>query len=55
MLQYERVNVFEGMDFGKTNKSAECMICQRSKILDLNINHMFLINVMTFNDCSKFR
>ena len=27
MLQYERIDVFEGIDFDKSNKSKECMIC----------------------------
>ena len=27
MLQYERNHVFEGIDFDKSNKSKECMIC----------------------------
>ena len=27
MLQYERIDISEGTDFGKPNKSVECMIC----------------------------
>ena len=27
MLQYERIDISEGSDFDKTNKSVECMIC----------------------------
>ena len=27
MLQYERIDISEGIDFDKSNKSAECMIC----------------------------
>ena len=27
MLQYERIDISEGIDFYKTNKSVECMIC----------------------------
>ena len=27
MLQYERIDISEGIDFDKTNKSVECMIC----------------------------
>ena len=27
MLQYERIYISEGIDFDKTNKSVECMIC----------------------------
>ena len=27
MLQYERIDISEGIDFDKTNKSIQCMIC----------------------------
>ena len=27
MLQYERIDVFEGTDLNKSDKSKECMIC----------------------------
>ena len=27
MLQYEKINVLEGIDINKSNKSKECMIC----------------------------
>ena len=27
MLQYERIYISEGLDFGKSDKSKECMIC----------------------------
>ena len=27
MLQYERIDISEGIDFNKSNKSVECMIC----------------------------
>ena len=27
MLQYERIDISERMDFDKSNKSVECMIC----------------------------
>ena len=27
MLQYEKINVLEGIDINKSNKSNECMIC----------------------------
>ena len=27
MLQYGNINISEGIDFGKSNKSVECMIC----------------------------
>ena len=48
MLQHERIDISEGIDFDKSNKSVECMICHYgiSKILVLNINHMFVMDVM---------
>ena len=27
MLQYERIDISEGIGFNKSNKSVECMIC----------------------------
>ena len=27
MLQYERIDISEGINFGKSNKSVKCMIC----------------------------
>ena len=27
MLQYERIDISEGIDFEKSNDSVECMIC----------------------------
>ena len=45
MLQYERIDISEGIDFDKSNKS---VIIGISKILDLNINHMFVMDVMIF-------
>ena len=48
MSQYERIDISEGIDFNKSNKSLKCMICHIGilKTLDLNINHMFVMDVM---------
>ena len=27
MLEYERIDISEGIDINKTNKSKECMLC----------------------------
>ena len=27
MIQYERIDITEGIDFNKTSKSLECIIC----------------------------
>ena len=46
MLQYERIDISEGIDFDKTNKSEECMVCHYWYFKDigfLNINHMLLM------------
>ena len=49
-LQYERNDISEGIGFGKTNKSAECMIVIICilKTLVLNINYIFVVDVMIF-------
>ena len=50
MLQYERNDISGGIGFGKTNKSAECMIVIIGilKTLVLNINYIFVVDVMIF-------
>ena len=48
MTQYERIVVSKEIDFNKTSKSLECMICHYwyFKDIGLNINHMFVMDVM---------
>ena len=50
MLQYGRIKLSERTDINKSNKSKECMICQRwyLKILVINLNHNFVLNVMIY-------
>ena len=50
MLQYERIDISEGIDFDKSDKSNECMIVIIGilKTLVINMNHMFVINVMIY-------
>ena len=39
MLQYERTDISEGIDFGKTNKSVECMICHCRYFKDIGFKY----------------
>ena len=39
MLQYERIDIPEGIDFGKTNKSVECMICHYWYFKDIGFKY----------------
>ena len=39
MLQYERINISEGIDFDKTSKSAECMICHYWYFKDIGFKY----------------
>ena len=50
MLQYEKIDVSEGIDVNKTSASKECMLHHfgTSKILDLGLKHMLVTNVMTY-------
>ena len=59
MLQYDRIDISEGTDIDKTNKSKECSICHYWYFLDKNFNHeKYLCNgchdliqkAMSFND-----
>ena len=48
MLQYERIDVSEGIDLNKSDKSKECMICHYWYFRDIGYNyeHIFIINAM---------
>ena len=47
MLQYEKIDVSEGIDTNKTSASKECMLCQFGtlEMLGLNLNRMFVTNL----------
>ena len=36
MLEYDRIDISEGIDINKTNKSKECMPCHYWNFLDNN-------------------
>ena len=39
MLQYERSDISEGIDFDKSNKSVECMICHYWYFKDIGFKY----------------
>ena len=55
MLEYDRIDISEGIDINKTNKSKEFDICHYWYFLDKNFNYeKYLCNgchdLMNFND-----
>ena len=59
MLEYERIDVSEGIDFNKSNKSKQCDICHYWYILEKNFRyqpyicngcHDLMEKAMNFND-----
>ena len=50
MPQYERIDVSEGIEINKSNKSKECMICNYWYFRDIIINfsHMFVMVFMMY-------
>ena len=49
MLEYNRIDISEGIDISKTNASKECHICHYWCFLDkkiLNVSHIFPMVVM---------
>ena len=59
MLEYDRLDILEGIDINKTNKSKECDICHYWYFLDKNFNyepdlcnggHDLMQKAMNFND-----
>ena len=39
MLEYDRIDVSEGIDVDNTNKSKECMLCHYWYFLDKNFSY----------------
>ena len=39
MLEYDRIDISEGIDINKSNKSKECMLCHYWCFLDKNFNY----------------
>ena len=39
MLQYERIDISEGIDFDKSNKSTKCMICHYWYFKDIGFKY----------------
>ena len=47
MIEYERIDISEGIDVNKTNLSKECGICHYWYFKDvLNMNLIFVMDVM---------
>ena len=39
MLEYDKIDISEGIDINKTNKSKECMLCHYWYFLDNNFSY----------------
>ena len=39
MLQYERINISEGIDFDNSDKSKECLICHYTYFKDIGYKY----------------
>ena len=59
MLEYDRINMFEGTDVSKISGSCECIICHYSYFLETNFRfqpkvcdacHDLMQKGMSFND-----
>ena len=50
MLQYERIDISEGIDFDKTNKSVECMIYHYRYFKDIGFKYQPYV----CNECHDF-
>ena len=49
MLEYDRIDISEGIDIDKTNKSKECMLCHYwyfFKIRTLVMDHIFVMVII---------
>ena len=63
MLEYERIDISEGIDLNKSDRSKECDICHYWYFLDKNFNyepylcngcHDLMQKAMNFNDVAIF-
>ena len=48
MLQYERIDVSEGIGLNKSEKSKECIFCHYWYWYFINMNHIFVMDVMIY-------
>ena len=39
MIEYERIDISDGIDISKTNRSKECMLCHYYYFLDKNFSY----------------
>ena len=63
MLEYDRIDISEGIDINKTSETKECDICHYWCLLDKNFTyepylcngcHDLMQNAMNFNDIAIF-
>ena len=45
MLEYDRIDISEGIDINKTNVSKECDICHYWYFLDKNFNYEPMVHI----------
>ena len=53
MLEYKRIDISEGIDINKTNKSKECMLCHYWYFLDNNFSYGTYICDICYNIMKK--
>ena len=54
MLKYDRIDISEGIDINKTNKSKECMLCHYWHFLDKNFSYGPYLCDGCYNTMQKF-
>ena len=54
MLEYDRIDISEGIDINKTNKSKECMLCHYWYFLDKNFSYEPYLCDGCYNITQKF-
>ena len=54
MLEYNRIDILEGIDINKTNKSKKCMLCHYWHFLDKNFSYGPYLCNSCYNIMQKF-
>ena len=53
MIEYKRIDISEGIDVNKTNKSKECMLCHYWYFLDKNFSYGPYLCDVCYNKMQK--
>ena len=54
MIEYDRIDISEGIDVDMTNKSRECILCHYWYFLDNNFSNMSAMVAIIYHKIRRF-